>query len=84
MEKREPSYIVGVNGKYSSHYGEQCGNSFKKLEIEQPFDQQSHCWAHTARKPELKETHAPQCSSQHCLQYLGHGNNIDIHKQTNA
>ena len=29
--------------------------------------QQSHCWAYTLRKPELKETHVPQCSSQHCL-----------------
>ena len=29
--------------------------------------QQSHCWAHTPRKPELKETHVPQCSLQHCL-----------------
>ena len=30
--------------------------------------QQSHCWAYTPRKPELKETRVPQCSSQHCLQ----------------
>ena len=30
--------------------------------------QQSHCWANTPRKPELKETHVPQCSLQHCLQ----------------
>ena len=29
--------------------------------------QQSHSWAYTLRKPELKETHIPQCSSQHCL-----------------
>ena len=29
--------------------------------------QQSHCWAYTRRKPELKETRVPQCSSQHCL-----------------
>ena len=29
--------------------------------------QQSHCWAYTLRKPELKEICAPQCSSQHCL-----------------
>ena len=27
--------------------------------------QQSHCWAYTPRKPELKETRVPQCSSQH-------------------
>ena len=25
------------------------------LEIELPYDQQSHCWAYTPRKPELKE-----------------------------
>ena len=25
--------------------------------------QQSHCWAYTPRKPELKETHVPQCCS---------------------
>ena len=24
--------------------------------------QQSHCWAYSPRKPELKETHVPQCS----------------------
>ena len=29
--------------------------------------QESHCWAYTPRKPELKETNAPQCSSQPCL-----------------
>ena len=40
----------------------------KKLEIDLPMIQQSHCWAYTLRKPELKETPVPQCSSQHCLQ----------------
>ena len=30
--------------------------------------QKSHSWVYTLRKPELKETHVPQCSSQHCLQ----------------
>ena len=39
----------------------------KKLEIELPMTQQSHCWAYTLRKPELKETCVPQCSSQCCL-----------------
>ena len=29
--------------------------------------QQSHFWAYTQRKPDMKETHAPQYSSQHCL-----------------
>ena len=48
------------------------------------MSQQSHCWAYTPRKPELKETHVPQCSSQHCFQQLGHGSNLDVHWQTNG
>ena len=36
------------------------------------MSQQSNCWAYTSRKPELKETRVPQCSSQHYLQHLGH------------
>jgi len=27
--------------------------------------QQSHCWAYAQKKPDLKETHVPQCSLQH-------------------
>ena len=38
MEKREPSYIVGGNANLYNHYGEQCGDSSKKLETELPFD----------------------------------------------
>ena len=30
VEKREPSYTVGGNAAWYSHYGEQCGDSFKK------------------------------------------------------
>ena len=43
--------------------------------------QQSQCWAYTPRKPQLKETRVPQCSSQHCLQQPGHGGNLDAHRQ---
>ena len=32
----------------------------------------------------LKETHAPKCSSQHCLSLPGHGSNLDAHQQTNG
>ena len=39
----------------------------KKLEIELPYDPAIPLWAYTPRKPDLKETRAPQCSSQHCL-----------------
>ena len=38
MEKREPSYTARGNANYYSHYGEQCGDSFKKLEIELLYD----------------------------------------------
>ena len=38
VEKREPSFTVGGNVNYYSHYGEQCGDSLKKLEIELPYD----------------------------------------------
>ena len=38
MEKREPSYTVGGDANQYSHYGEQCGDSLKKLEIELPYD----------------------------------------------
>ena len=39
----------------------------KKLEIELPYDPAIPLLALTVRKPELKETRVPQCSSQHCL-----------------
>ena len=32
--------------------------------------QQSHFWAYTPRKPDLKDTRAPQCSSQLYLSWL--------------
>ena len=38
VEKREPSYTVGGNANYYSHYREKCGDSLKKLEIELPYN----------------------------------------------
>ena len=43
--------------------------------------QQSHYWAYTLRKSELKKTHVSQCSLQQYLQQLGHGSNLDVHWQ---
>ena len=41
----------------------------KKLKIELPYDPAiPFLGIHTERKPELKETRVPECSSQHCLQ----------------
>ena len=84
VEKREPSYIVGGNANQYSHYGEQCEDSFKKWKQNCHMTQQSHFWAYTPRKPELKEPHVTQCSLQHCLQQPGHGSNLDAHRQTNV
>ena len=56
MEKRELSYTVGGNENLYSHYGEQCGDSSKNWKQNSHMTQQSHCWAYTPRKPELKET----------------------------
>ena len=41
---------------------------FQRIERKHMKAFPSHFWAYTPRKPELKETHVPQCSSQHCLQ----------------
>ena len=38
MEKGEPSCIAGGNANWYSHYGEQYGDSLKKLKIELPYD----------------------------------------------
>ena len=84
VEKREPSYTVGGNANQYSRYGEQCGDSLINWNQNCRRMQQSHCWAHTLRKPKLKETHVSQCSLQHCLQQLGHGSNLDVHRQTNG
>ena len=46
-------------GVLVSHYGEQCGDSLKNWRQNCRTTQQSHCWAYTLRKPELKETRVP-------------------------
>ena len=38
MEKREPSYTVGGNANWYSHYGEECSDFLKKLGIELPYN----------------------------------------------
>ena len=38
MEKREPSYTVGGNVSWCSHYGEHYVGFLKKLKIELPYD----------------------------------------------
>ena len=63
--KGSPLNTVGGNANSCNHYGEQCGDSLKNWKQNCHTTQQSHCWAYTPRKPELKETLVPHCSS-HC------------------
>ena len=51
--------LLGTNGALTS--------SRTPSLIELRMTQQSHYWAYTLRKPDLKETRAPQRSLQHCL-----------------
>ena len=75
--EKEPSYTVGGNENWYSHYGEQCRVSSKNWEQNCQTMQQFYYWGYTLRKTELKKTHVPQCSLQHYLQQLGHGSNLD-------
>ena len=38
MEKKDPSYTVGGNVNWCSHYGDQYGGSLNKLKIELSYD----------------------------------------------
>ena len=67
-ERGTLSYVVRGNANWYGQYGGQCGDSLKNWEQNFRTPQQSRCWTYTPRKPELKETHVPQCSLQHCLQ----------------
>ena len=57
VEKKEPSYTAGGNANQYSHYGEQCGDSLKNWKQNCHTTQQSHCWAYTLRKPELRHVY---------------------------
>ena len=51
VEEREPSYTVGGNANWYSHYGEQYGVSLKKkLHTDLDIIQQSHSWAYISRE----------------------------------
>ena len=51
VEKRKPSYTVGINVNWHSHYGEQYGDSLKKLRIKLSYDPALSLLAYTLRKP---------------------------------
>ena len=51
MEKREPSYTVGGNVNWYSHYGEEYGDSLENKKQSYHMTQQPHSWAYIRRKP---------------------------------
>ena len=69
MEKREPSYSVGGNVNWCSHYGEQYGGSSKSLKIELPYDPAIPLLGvYLEKMKTLIRKDAPQCSQQHYSQ----------------
>ena len=68
VEKRETSYTVGWKANWYRHYGEQCGDSLKKLEIELPYDPAIPLLGIHPDETIMKETRVPQCPLQHSLQ----------------
>ena len=60
VEKREPSYTVVGNANLYSHYGEQCGESLKKLGIELSYDPAIPLWGiHTKETGIERDTCTP-------------------------
>ena len=52
----------------------------KKLGIELPYDPAIPLLGINTEETRIeKETRVPQYSSQHCLQWPGHGSNLDVH-----
>ena len=46
MEEREPSYTVGGNINWRSHYGLRHGGASKKLKIELPYEPAIPSWVY--------------------------------------
>ena len=51
--------LVGMQTGTANNFGEQCGDSLKNWKQNCLMTQQSHCWAYTPRKSEVKETCTP-------------------------
>ena len=64
VKKREPSYTVGGNVNWYSHYGKQYGISFKKEKQNYHMILQSHYWTYIWERQKLpfEKIHELQCS----------------------
>ena len=60
MEKREPSYTLGGNKTWYSHYGEQYGGSWKKLKVELTYDPTIPLWGKYSEKSIIWKDACPQ------------------------
>ena len=58
MEKKEPSYTVGGNVSWCSHYGKAVWRFLKNLEL--PYDLAMPTWAYIWRKPYFEKIHIHQ------------------------
>ena len=56
----------------------------KKLQIELPYDPAIPLLGIHTKETRIERDTCTQCSSQHCLQQLGHGRNLDVHWQMNG
>ena len=63
VKKWEPFCTVGGTVNWNSQYAEQYGGFLKKVKLELPYDQPSHYWAYTLRKPNSDRHMHP---SVHC------------------
>ena len=61
--------------------GRQCGDSLKHWEKN---CQEFHCSVYTLKKGGFTETDVLRCLLQHYLQQLGHGSNLDVHREMNG
>ena len=52
----------------------------EKLEIELPYDPAISLLGKHTEETRIERDSVPQCSLQHCLQYLGHGSNLDVYR----
>ena len=68
VEKKEPSYTVGGNVNWYSHYGEHYVGSLKKLKTEPPNNHAIPLLGIYLEKTIIQKNTCTQCSLQHYLQ----------------
>jgi len=96
VEKKEPSYTVGGNINWCSHYGEHDGGSLKTLKLDLPtYHPAIPLLGIYPEKTNLKKDRHPMFIAALCRARLKrlsssssssssrHGNNLNVHQQMN-